>query len=247
MREIDYFERAKEQAFRSLSEYQREIILQNLDKMKREDIASLVGIPITRLKRAAAFAGWKFSFTRGFADKKYDPGIVKKVTKYYEKHGKRKTQEKFPDVNVRAIVERYKGFSPRQSRWTEEEIMELVKFAGLINPSNQSRFFNRPRANEGSIVSVWQKRFNCKQTFLHGLPMYKAKIFLKEDVPTIKTQFKCGNGSGEIVLHCDAVKFIRSDCPDFVVEAIVAMAEFQLKLFGENPRLQIENIIEALK
>jgi hypothetical protein len=88
----------------------------------------------------------------------YKPDVVEKVCRYYEKHGKIKTQEKFPDVRVRSIVERHRLFKPRQRRWTAEEHLECIRMAGLISYKRQARFFNRPNANAGSIKSFYSKR-----------------------------------------------------------------------------------------
>lgn len=211
--------------------------------MPREAIAEAVGVSLSNLKRSCK--GVNFYYFNRWAN---NPDLVKEITAYYEKHGRRKTEDKYPDAKVRSVVERYKLFNPRQVKWKDHELIELAKFAGLISFKNQARFFNRPRSNEGSIRSVWVKTFKTKQTFMHGLPIHKAKLFLEDGFPIIKRQAMIRNRySNEMVLFCDAVKYIRKDCPEFVALAIKAMAEFQVKLFGDDPRFEIESILIGLK
>jgi hypothetical protein len=204
----------------------------------RDIIAATLGVSVANLKRSCP--GVSFYYFNRYAA---NPEMVKEVCNYYQKHGRRATEEKFPEVSVRAIVERYKLYSPRKIPWKDNELIELVKFAGILNFKNQARFFNRPGANEGSIRSAWAKKFKCAPSGIHGLPLYKARLFVSPDCPKIKTQSRQGDGEGFIVLFCDAANYIVKDCPDFVRQAILAMAEFQKKLFGPDPRLEIENIL----
>lgn len=211
--------------------------------MPREAIAEILGVSLSNLKRSCT--GIKFNYFNRWAA---NPGFVKELLAYYEKHGRRKTEDKYPEANVKAIVERYKDFSPRQIKWKDSELIELAKFAGLISFKNQANFFNRPRANEGSIRSAWAKKFKTKPLFMHGLPIHKAKLFLEKGFPLIKRQSLVRDRyQNQMVLFCDAVNYIRKDCPEFVALAIKAMAEFQIKLYGDDPRLEIENIIEAFE
>lgn len=211
--------------------------------MLRKEVAKEIGISDSDLKRVAN--------TLNISLKKihYKESDILEVRKYYLKHGRPATEEKFPNIKVRTIIERHgwiKGECPRQKRWTDQEIVELAKFAGLISFKNQAEYFRRPRANEGAISSAWNKKFKTKPGYMHGLPLYKAKIFLSPDAPTIRYQEQERGGDRKMVLFCDAINYLRPDCPDFVRDAIKAMAEFQHKLFGEDPRFEIENILEAL-
>jgi hypothetical protein len=225
-----------------MTKKQIEIAKSLIGTMSRDDICKKLGVSASNLKRSCP--GTSFYFFNRYAA---NPDMVKEVCKYYEKHGLRETQEKFPELKIRSIVERYKLFSPRQSRWKDNEIIELVKFAGLVSAKKQAEFFNRPLAHEGSIRSVWVKNFKTAPRFMHGLPMHKAKLFVKPECPTLKKDNLWRDvGGTEMVLFCDAVKYLEDDCPDFVKEAIQAMAEFQEKLFGKNPRVEIENILMAM-
>lgn len=209
--------------------------------MPRDEICGKIGVSVANLKRSTPGVSWYY-FNRYAAN----PDLVEEVCRYYEKHGKRKTQEKFPEIGVRCVVERYKNYSPRQSRWTDEQMIELAKMAGLVSMENQAKYFNRPRANRGSITSAWMKNFKCKQAYMHGLPAYKAKLFVKKSCPSIQVDFnpdRYGGTSARVFLWSDAIKHLRKDCPDFVKEGFEAMANFQYKLFGSYPKREINKMI----
>jgi hypothetical protein len=209
--------------------------------MPREAIAEALGVSLSNLKRSVKDV--RFTY---FNHLRNNPKMVREVCSYYEKHGKRKTQEKYPHLKIRSIVEKYKNFSPRQSRWKDHELIELAKFAGLVSFKKQAEFFNRPLANEGAIRSAWVKNLKTKSSFMHGLPIHKAKIFLNSGFPVIKRQALTRDRySNEMVLFCDAKNYIADDCPEFIKGAITAMAEFQVLLFGADPRTEIENILES--
>jgi hypothetical protein len=212
-------------------------------KLARE-VASDLGMSVASLKRITK--------TLGVSAKKITvtESQITEVRAYYLKHGRPATEQRFPNIKVRTIIERYgwvKGECPRQRRWKDSELIELAKFAGLVSYENQANFFNRPRAHAGSIKSAWTKKFKTHPGFMHGIPLHKAKIFLDPGFPTIQVQNSMIDvGGKKMVLFCDAVEYIAKDCPVFVRDAIKAMAEFQEKLFGKNPRLHIENILTGM-
>jgi len=206
--------------------------------MPRDEIAKRLGVSLTNLKRSCPNV--KFIYYYFW---KNNPDLVLEICKYYEKNGKMKTQEKYPDIKIRSIIEHYKLFKPRQIKWKENELIELAKFAGIVPLKQQAKFFNRPRANSGSIKSVWYKKFKTTPCYMHGMPIHKAKIFLEKGFPMITVKRQISGDQTRLALWCDAVFYIRKDCPDFVRDAINAMAEFQNKLFNGNPRMEIENIL----
>ena len=109
-------------AAKSLTTEQIAIIESNLKRMKRSDIAHAVGVSESRLKRAAKVLGWKFEYLKAQPYMKYSERLTKEVLSYYEKNGKNKTQNRYPDIKLRSIIERYKEFNPRQINWTDEQI-----------------------------------------------------------------------------------------------------------------------------
>jgi len=237
---IDREKVARLKAFKKLMpEFQK--IESLLDKKTRKEIAVEIGVSEATLKRAATIAGWEFTFKKAAPFIKYPKELTKEVIGYYEQHGLKKTKEKFPEVKVRSIIERYPRNKARQSRWTGKQMVEAVKMAGLISLENQAKYFNRPRANRGAMVSLWQKRFGSKPGRIHGLPNYKASLFVTDDCPRVKTGLKNGV---RLCLWVDCVKYAREDCPDFIMDAFKCMAEFQIKLMGKNPRKEIDEIIK---
>ena len=180
----------------------------------------------------------------------YKKELVQKVLAYYEKHGRPKTQKKFPKVNVRSIVERnYGEFEPRQIKWTPAQIHMLTKFAGIVSFEDQARYFKRPRANAGSIKSAWMKKFGHGSGNINGMSGWRARLFVTEDCPFIRSSYwdtnhkDKGSYSRSLYLWTDMEKYLRPDCPEFIKEAIVAMAKFQRWLFGvESVRTEIRKI-----
>lgn len=179
---------------------------------------------------------------------KYRPEIVEETLRFYEKHGKTKTQEKFPSVKVRSIVERYKDFKPRQTRWKDKEIIELVKMAGLICPRSQARYFNRPRSNEGSIKSVWIKKMKCPPTRINGLPHSVAKNLVTKDIKYIKTYGLSRDKKTvqyiRLALWIDIEKHMKKQVPGYIKKSVSACAHFQRWLHhGEDVKKEIKRII----
>lgn len=208
--------------------------------MPRDEIAKKLGVSLSNLKRSCPEI--KFTYHNRWVN---NPTLVKEICRYYEKYGKTKTQEKYPEIKIRSIIEHYKFYKPRTIPWKDNELIELAKFAGLIPLKDQAKFFNRPNANAGSIKSAWYKRFKTTPCYMHGMPVHKAKIFLQPNFPTIKVKRQISGSPTKLVLFCDAINFLRDDCPEFIKEAIIAISDFQKSLFGENPRHEIENIVMA--
>lgn len=166
----------------------------------------------------------------------YKPDVIQNVCAYYEIHGKRKTQEKFPDVSVRSIVERYKEFKPRQIKWKDNEIIELIKMAGLVSPKSQAKYFNRPNANEGSIKSVFITKIKCPPTYINGLTHRTAKTLVNSKCRYIKPLGLGRNKKSvefrRMALWVDIEKSLKKDLPNYLVDAVQACAEFQRWIHG---------------
>lgn len=208
--------------------------------MPREWIALALGVSLSNLKRSCK--GTSFNYHNKY---KANPDIVKRVTKYYEKHGKTKTQEKFPDLNVRSIVERYRH-EPRQIRWTGPQLIEIIKMHGFISKKNQAKFFKRPRANEGSIVSVWQKTLKIKRSHTdvghHMVASWKIERFLKKGCPKTPA---CHNGIEGAYLWHDVDKFLKKSTPKIIKDCAKAIALYQEWLFdSKEPRKEVLKMIK---
>jgi transcriptional regulator with XRE-family HTH domain len=123
-----------------LSPGQEKVARKLAGKMKQDDLADRIGCSRSNLIR------WARDHKVSLDSLSLKPDVVKKVCAYYERHGRKRTEKKFPNVRVRSIVERYKLFKPRQIKWTDKQIIEAARMAGLISPGAQAKYFNRPRA-----------------------------------------------------------------------------------------------------
>ena len=212
-----------------------------IGKMDRNEIAKEMGVSLSSLKRA--FPGKRLAFHNKYV---LNPGLTKRVCKYYEKHGKKKTQEAFPQVCVRSIVEKYKKlYKPRQIRWTDEQIVQLARMAGIVSWSDQAKFFNRPGAHEGSIRSVWVKKFRNNGGSVNGMGHNTAKFVVKNSCPRIETKFwaqrkRSGVYGRKLCLWVDMRNHLRPEIPKYMKDAIETLAKFQEWLFyPENPKSAI--------
>lgn len=212
-----------------------------IGKMSREDIAKEVGASRSAFNRA--FRGKHVVFYNRYS---HNPNLVKRVCAYYEKNGRPATIKAFPDANVRSIVEHYgqrKGMiKPRTIRWTDSQLRELAKMGGLVSYQAQAKFFKRPRAYAGSIAAAWTKKFGYLSGEINGMKHNQARHFVTASCPFItvkllKARKKTRFNYRKVYLWTDMEKHLRSDCPDFVVEAIKALANFQRWLFDvKDPR-----------
>jgi hypothetical protein len=181
----------------------------------------------------------------------YKPELRRRVLAYYELHGKTKTQKAFPDVSVRSIVERsYGKFKPRQIRWTDEQLIEAARMAGLVSPAAQAKYFNRPNANAGAIKSLWMKRFGFGQGSVNGMVHDTAKHLVTVRARYIKPLGESRDGKAaefrRLILWVDMEKCLKPDVPPFIADAIRTLANFQRWLWrDENPKPRILRMIKA--
>ena len=181
----------------------------------------------------------------------YKKDISTEVIKYYEQYGKRKTQERFPEINTRSIIERSGrnnkiSFTPRQVRWTSEQKIELVKMSGFVSKEKQAKYFNRPRSNAGSITSAWQKTLKLKSANIkvgfHVVSNYRIKQYLKSTCPTIEISNK-NVKSGGYLWH-DVNKHLKKNAPQMIKDTARAISEFQEWLYdSKSPRREILKLI----
>lgn len=232
----------------TMTEAQKRIAASLAGKIPRKEIAARLGVSVVNLKRS--MRGTSFM---SFNKWKQNPDLVKKVINYYFKHGKHATEKKFPDVNVKVIVDRpeYYGIKRvyRQIQWTEKQIIEAVKMAGLIPFDDQAKYFNRPRAHIGSIRSLWMKRFRLGGGNLNGMCHWKAKNFVSIKARYIKPIGLTREGEKvefrRLILWVDMENVLKPDAPQFVREAVKAMADFQRWIWkSDNPKPLIMKMIK---
>lgn len=217
-----------------------------IGKMSREDIAQTIGVSMPSLKRA--FRGTRLAFHNYCVRQ---PDLVRAVNRHYEKHGNAKTAEAFglKPKQVEHIVYRYKMHQPRQIRWTDKQITEAVKMAGLVSAKAQAKFFNRPNANEGAIKSLWMKRFGFGVGALNGMVHWCAKDLVTTKARYIRPMGTARDGKlvkfRRLILWVDMEECLKKEMPPFIREAIHTMADFQRWLWkSENPKPLILKMIK---
>jgi DNA-binding XRE family transcriptional regulator len=212
--------------------------------MKQNELAQEIGCSRTNLIR------WARDHKVSLDSLSFKPEVVKKVCAYYERHGKRKTQKHFPQVKVRSIVERYKLFKPRQIKWTDKQIIESARMAGLVSPGAQAKYFNRPGAFSGSIKSLWMKRFGFGACSINGMTHWSAKHLVTSNARYIRPVGESRDGKPcefrRMILWVDMEKCLKPEAPLFIKEAVGTMADFQRYLWkSPEPKRKILSMIKA--
>lgn len=207
---------------------QQAIAKQLAGTMYYEKLAKLVGCSRSSLSRFARQEGISLNAH------KHKKELVDQVIAYYEKHGKTLTQQMFPNVKIRSIVEKHEH-QARQVPWTFEQKKELLKMAGLISFKSQAKYFNRPRANEGSIRSAFAKRvLPISGGNLNGMNHYNAIKLVKSTCPFYKRimvrRVKSSTCIQQIALWVDIEDHLKDSIPESIRKGIAALALFQRKL-----------------
>jgi len=173
---------------------------------------------------------------------RYSEHLQAEVLAYYERHGRLATEDKFPTVRVRSLVER-RPHASRQVRWTPDEIILAARMGGLIPADIQAEFFGRPNAGAGSIRSLWMKRFGFSGGALHGMHPARARFLLRPGFPTVVMPGHWRPSAGartrhtrrRLVLWCDMGPWLLPGLPPFFADAVAALAHFQRWLFAPEP------------
>lgn len=203
----------------------------------RREIAARVGITQARLHRYLTEQGLRSNA------RDYPPDVVQTVCATYAALGKRKTQDLFPDVVVRCIVERYREYAPRQIRWTGEQQLEAVRMAGLVSHTAQARYFGRPNAFEGSIKSFWAKTMGCPPKDVHGLGFTVAWQLATAGTPATLVTQAAQSCPHAVVLWLDLVPHLRPGVAPEVRQMVEVLARFQAWVFGSIDTAVIRHMI----
>ena len=220
-----------------VTEAQGALIRQLRGTMTRARIAERVGITHAQLNRYLAEQG----LTSNARD--YPPEVVTAVCTTYAALGKRRTQDLFPDVVVRSLIERHKDYPPRQVRWTGEQQIEAVRMAGLVSHTAQARYFGRPNAFEGSIRSFWQKGMACAPRDVHGLGHHLVWQIARPGVPAVLVSQQEQPGARVVVLWLDLVGHLRPGAAPEVRQMVEVLARFQGWLYGSTDTAVIRRMV----
>lgn len=160
------------------------------------------------------------------------------------------TKKRFPGISVRSIIERY-PHRQRQARWTDAQLIDLCKEAGLKTHAEIAKKMNRPRANAGSIVSVFQRRLGFRGSSIHGMSQYVARELVTPDCPFVRTAFWARRTSQKsyarrLYLWQDIGEHLKPDTPQFIRDAIRTLVAFEKWLWkSENPKREILKTIKS--
>jgi hypothetical protein len=209
--------------------------------MPRTAIAAQLGVSVVAVKRYV-----REHQLYGRSDV-YPPEVVAAVLAAYtaapKGAGKRRVQELFPDVNVRAIVERH-HHDKRQIRWTDAQIHEAARMAGLVSANAQARWFGRPNASGGSLKALWDKRFHCPPGDIGGLGIHLAWRLALPGCPALLVRRQEAGLPIAKVLWLDLADWLRPDVAPWIVSAVQALARFQRWLHGGATREAIAHMIQ---
>jgi hypothetical protein len=205
--------------------------------MARREIAQRVGISHAQLNRYLAEQGLTSNA------RNYPPEVVTTVCATYAALGKRRTQDLFPDVVVRCIIERHKDYPPRQIRWTGEQQMEAVRMAGLVSHTAQARYFHRPNAYEGSIKKFWARVVGCAPRDVHGLGIHLVWRLVLPGVPAVLVSQATQPCPRAVVLWLDLVTHLRPGVDPLLRRLVEVLARFQAWLFGSTDAARIRRMI----
>ena len=205
--------------------------------MPRWQIAQRVGISHGRLNRYLAEQGLT-SNARG-----YPTEVVATVCATYAALGMRRTQDLFPDVVVRYIVERHKDYAPRQVRWSGEQQIEAVRMAGLVSATAQARYFARPNAFEGSIKKFWHRVLRCAPRDVHGYGYHAVWPIARAGVPAVLVHQATQPGPRAVVLWLDLAQHLRPGVAPEVRQMVEVLARFQAWIFGSHDSAVIRRMV----
>jgi len=234
----------------TMTEAQKARAIRMIGKISREEIAQKLGVSTSNLKRS--MPGQSFWFHNG--KWKNRPDIVEKVLRYYWLHGMPKTVKKFKGISVKSIVDRpeYYGHKRvyRQLRWTDAQKVELVRMSGLVSHGSQAAHFKRPKAAGGSIKSAWVKVFGRAPGQINGMSYDNAKHISKPGTPYLRPQgwIRGRESKCWLVLWIDLEKNLKDGVPEYIREAVQAMADFQRWIWGvKNPRSKIIKMMNQIE
>jgi phosphopantetheine adenylyltransferase/DNA-directed RNA polymerase subunit RPC12/RpoP len=209
----------------NLKDWQIEMLKPLIGHYKINEIAEILSCSRSSLTRYARDNNFNYKIY------KYSNELRTQVINYYIKNGKNKTVKKFPNVVVDTILEhdpKIKGLRPRQKLWTEKQIIQLAKMAGLVSMEMQAKFFNRPRAFKGSIKSAWSKKFKLGAKHINGLFKNKAD-YITENCPCIETSHYF---NGKLCLWVDIQKHLKKGLSKDIHLLIQTGVDFQKWLWG---------------
>lgn len=194
--------------------------------MYRREIAKEVGCSTCALARFA-----KEHPEKNWNGHKYTEKTIAKVVEYYLSHTLKETQEKFPDCTVRSIIDRYVS-QTKCVKWEEAEILMLHKCTGLTAWSTIAKKLGR------SPYAPKRKRQRVVSGSVNILDYHNAKNYVTSGCPFYHVKMGDRATGRWVTPWTTAAKFLKSDNPPWVNQAILALAKFQKWLHGSESKIQ---------
>lgn len=213
---------------------QKKLIKIFAGKIYVKDLAEKCGISKSSLKRYCNENGININSHR------YSKKDVDRVIKYYLKNSLPACERKFKDINSRSIIDRYlKGTCPKTEYWSDEHILKLAKFAGIMSYMNQALHIGKPNATAASVKSSYYKKLGSAGHNINGMAYHIGRYFVKKSCPIYQTGFCVGDSSiaKKIIFWIDAYEHMRDDIPDHIKHGFRALSRFQLWLHGSKESL----------
>lgn len=212
----------------TLTPAQRVQILALRHEVTRTTIAEQVGVSRAQVSRFLR------EMQLSSNSQQYPESVVTAVCEAYERYGRKEAARLFPHVKIRSIIERYKQYAPRQVRWTDAQLIEAARMAGLVSPHAQARYFGRPFAYDGSIRVLWAKRFRCEPRYVNGLDAHRVWPLVRPGTPAVLVLQADAGGVHAKVLWLEMVRHLRPTIDPMIREVLEALAVFQRWLHGTS-------------
>lgn len=210
---------------KGLSNLQKEILKEGIGKLSRTEIAQRLDVSLSYLNRYMT----KHKIYSG-PRRRYDKETIDQVVSFYLKHTRSETEKRFPDLNVRAIIETYLGNKGSHKNWTLNEILFTAKVGGLLTYERQGEIINR---TYNSIKTRWLKDIGMSPKNLNGIPLKDVRDLIKKGCRYfyIKSKERFGRDPC-VVLWCDLEKNLLDDVPPEIKQCVSAMSQFQKLIHG---------------
>lgn len=214
----------------NLTPKQQKEALRWAGKIYRWEIAEKIGCSNASLARFAKeqkHVNWNAH--------RYDQKTVQKICDFYLHHTLEQTQEKFPGVTVRSIIDRYTQ-EVKCYKWTNDEVFKLMKYSGLVPWSYIAVKLGR---NKNSARRKYKRilagRINC-------LPHNIAREFVNPGCPFFYVRLDLKSTGLWMCPWVTINRYKKQNLPTHIKKAIRAMSNFQLWLHGSE-----NNIIKVLE
>lgn len=177
---------------------------------------------------------------------RYPPKEVEAVRDHYAKHGIRGLQDAFPGVCCETVRNKTK-LPSRQLRWSSRQLHVAAQMSGLVPMAVQAAVLQPGKKDSGAVRSMWRRKLGNTGTELHGMRLKWAYRICRRTVPSIEVFFAARGApvTQRRALWCDMAEHLQPGLPDFLRDAVLALADFQRWLFAsEDPRAIVLQIVQ---